>query len=54
MSGLHLGDQPVDELLEFLALMARFAAQHRNGHVAELRRVDAARHCATARSSRAG
>ena len=39
---LHVGEQPVDELFEFLALMAGFAAEHRDGHVAELRRVDAA------------
>jgi hypothetical protein len=39
---LHFADQPVDELLEFLALVARFAAEHRDGHVAQFRRIDAA------------
>ena len=39
--GPHLAEQPVDELVELLALVALFAAKHRDGHVAQLGGFDA-------------
>ena len=53
-SGCMSVEQPVDELFEFLALVAGFAAEHRDGHVAELASDRRCPRGATAASSRAG
>ena len=37
----HVGDQPIDQLLNLLSLVAGLAAKHRHGHVAQLGRLDA-------------